>query len=263
MVDNHIHPANWGIRPTLFNIGDFGVPAYSFFVLLGLIVGLLVYFHESKGKKKLNDNGVIIAVGALLGGTIGAKLLEFAINFDFFIKNITNLSALASGRTIVGGLIGGTLGAIIAKKKFNIKEKRGNFFAPAIAIGVAIGRLGCFCVGCCYGKATNLPWGVDFGDRIMRHPTQIYESLFMIMMFVYLEKIKNREDIKPGQLFKILMLSYFTFRFFIEFIRTEPVIIAGLTVFQIISLIVIIYLVRENIKQLFIKIGRSYAPNRK
>ncbi len=263
MIDDHFHPVNWGIKPILFYINNFGVPAYSFFVGLGLAVGLAVYFYEAKKQNKQSQNGFYIVMGALLGGAIGAKVLEFAINFNFFIANLDNPAALASGRTIVGGLIGGMLGAIITKKIIGTKEKRGNLFAPAVAIGVAIGRLGCFFVGCCYGKPTNLPWGVDFGDHILRHPTQIYESLFMLGMFIYLEKIKNRPDIKPGQLFKFLMVSYFTFRFCIEFIRVEPVIFAGLTVFQLISAGVIVYLIRDDIKKLFKILGGKINASNK
>lgn len=264
MVDDHIVPSgNWGIRPILFHIGNIDLPSYSFFVTLGLVVGLSVYFYESKKQKKMSDNGIFVVVGALVGGAIGAKILEFAINYDFFIKNIGNPANLLSGRTIVGGLIGGTIGAILTKKALGIKEKRGNLFAPAIAIGVAIGRLGCFFAGCCYGKPTGLSWwGVDFGDHILRHPTQLYESLFMLGMFIYLEKIKNRPDIKPGQLFKLLMVSYFTFRFFIESIRVEPVIFVGLTVFQIISIVVILYLVRDNTKQIIIKVREQYVSRK-
>lgn len=266
MVDSHLHPADWGIMPILFHINNLALSSYTFFVFLGLVVGIIVYFYESRKQKKLSDNGIYVAVGALVGGTIGAKVLEIAINYDFFIKNIGNPSVFISGRTIVGGLIGGTVGAILTKRILGIKEKRGNLFAPAIAIGVAIGRLGCFFVGCCYGKATNLPWGVDFGDHIPRHPTQIYESLFMLGMFVYLEKIKNRSDVKPGQLFKLLMVSYFTFRFVIEFIRVEPVTLAGLTTFQFISVVVILYLVKNNVVVTFIKVkkyvSRLYASNK-
>ena len=250
MLDDHFYPINWGIRPVLFHVGSFEVQAYSFFVLLGLVVGVVIYFYESKRHKRLSENGFFIAVGSIFGGIIGAKILELIINYKFVISNISNLALLFSGRTLVGGLIGGAMGAILTKKILGIKEKRGNYFAPAIAMGVAIGRLGCFFRGCCFGKPTNLPWGVNFGDNIPRHPTQLYESLFMLVMFIYLEKIKDSKDIKPGQLFKLLMISYFLFRFFIEFIRVEQVAFMGLTSFQLISIGVIIYLIRDNIKKI-------------
>jgi phosphatidylglycerol---prolipoprotein diacylglyceryl transferase len=247
MLDSHIYPADWGIRPILFHIGSFEIQSYSFFVLLGLIVGTAIYFYESKRQKSLSENGFFIAVGSLAGGVLGAKILEWIINYKFVISKISNFEILFSGRTIVGGLIGGTIGAILTKKFLGVKEKRGNFFAPAIAMGVAIGRLGCFFRGCCYGKQTSLPWGVNFGDNIPRHPTQLYEALFLLLMFMYLEKIKDHKDIKPGQLFKLLMIAYFTFRFFVEFVRVEPMAFSGLSAFQIISIGAIIYLVRNNI----------------
>jgi phosphatidylglycerol---prolipoprotein diacylglyceryl transferase len=247
MLDDHFYPSNWGVRPVLFHLGKIAVPSYSFFVLLGLAVGAAIYFYEAKKQKSLGENGFLIAIGSLTGGVLGAKILELIINYKLVMANISNWEVIASGRTIVGGLIGGTIGAVLTKKILGIKEKRGNLFAPAVAMGVAIGRLGCFFRGCCYGQPTDLPWGVNFGDDIPRHPTQLYESLFMLAMFVYLEKVKNKENIKPGQLFKTLMISYFVFRFFIEFIRVEPVVFAGLTLFQIISIGVIIYLVRGNI----------------
>jgi len=264
MPDDHLIPnvPHWGIKPILFQIGGFSVTSYAFFVTLGLVVGIGLYIYESRrGRKRVGENGIYIAIGALLGGAIGAKVFEFIINYNFVLANINNPSVLLSGRTITGGLIGGAIGAILTKKYFGIKEKRGNLFAPAIALGVAIGRLGCFFTGCCYGKPTGVSWwGVDFGDYILRHPTQIYEALFMLGMFIYLEKIKDRPDIKPGKLFKMLMVSYFSFRFLIEFIRVEPVVFAGLTVFQLISLVVIVYLTRENIKK-FLKrmVGKIYA----
>ena len=171
-------------------------------------------------------------MGALIGAAIGAKILDFIVDYRYFSANFYNVEALFYGKTIIGGFIGGIIGAKITKKIFKIDAKKGNLFAPAIAIGVAIGRIGCFLRGCCYGKPTNLPWGVNFGDGILRHPTQIYESIFMLGMFVYLETIKNKKNIKPGQLLKILMVSYFTFRFFIEFIRAQDIAFFGVYGFQ-------------------------------
>lgn len=239
-------PADWGVRPVLFHIFGLGVPAYSFFALAGLAAGAAIYFHEAKRQKKLTEEGFFIFIGALAGGALGAKLLELAINYRYVLAH-PSLETLYSGRTIIGGLIGGTLGAMVTKRLLGITERRGNFFAPAVAAGVAIGRLGCFCRGCCYGKPTGLPWGADFGDRVARHPTQLYEGLFMALMFVYLEKVKDRPGIKPGELFGRMALGYFIFRFFSEFLRTEPPALAGLTVFQIISIGAIIYLSREKL----------------
>ena len=143
MAAEHSVPDHWGIRPVLFHVGGFGVPAYSFFVLLGLAVGVAIYFYEAKRVKKLTEQGFFIFIGSLAGGALGAKLMELAINYKLVLA-AASPELLMSGRTIVGGLIGGAAGAMLTKKAMGLTERRGNFFAPAIAAGLAIGRLGCF-----------------------------------------------------------------------------------------------------------------------
>ena len=245
MIDDHIIPetVGWGIKPILFNIGNFGIPSYSFFLILGFLVGLGLYIYYARKENKMNENTFFIIFGALIGGTLGAKIPIWIINYKLIIANWTNLTYILSGRTIVGGLIGGTLGAYVTKKIFNIKVKRGNLFAPSIAIGDSIGRIGCFLRGCCYGKPTNMNFGVNFGDNILRYPTQLFESFFAFLMFIYLLYFKkNKKDLKDGELFLIFMNYYFIFRFFIEFIRVEMVVLFGLTIFQLAAIGVIVYL---------------------
>ena len=254
MIDIHNYPAidlEWGVKPVLFQIGGLAIPSYAFFVALGLAVGIFVYYLEAKKHKQADENSFFIVLGAIFGGTLGAKLLFWILNYQFIIDHLQNLTILFSGRTIIGGLIGGMIGAKVTKRILKIKTKRGNLFAPGIALGVAIGRLGCFLRGCCFGEETGLIWGVDFGDHIARHPTQIYESLFMFGMFLYLYRIKNRPNILPGELFKILMIWYFMFRFLIEFIRVEKIAWIGLTFFQWIALLVIVYFLRDIIINIF------------
>lgn len=241
VIDSHAHPADWGIRPVLFEVGGFGVPAYAFFVLLGLVAGVAYFIADLRKSGRSNGNGLVIATGAIAGGILGAKLFEWVLNYRFLIDHLSDPAVWLSGRTIVGGLIGGKIGAVLTKRAFGIRERRGNEIAPAVAIGVMVGRFGCFFRGCCYGTPTDLPLGVNFGDGILRHPTQLYESLFMLGMFVWLVYRKRQGDPSPGRLFSILMLWYFTFRFTIEFIRIEPVVFAGLTSFQLISLVVALY----------------------
>jgi phosphatidylglycerol---prolipoprotein diacylglyceryl transferase len=260
---NHQHPLidNWGVEPVLFHLGTIPVSSYSFFVSLGIIAGALVYYFEARKQRQVNEHSFLIAVGALAGAALGAKMLEILINVD----NIDSLNSLAafllSGRTIIGGLIGGTLGAMLTKKILHIQTKKGNLFAPAVALGVAIGRIGCFLNGCCYGQPTKLPWAINFGDGIMRHPTQLYESLFMLAMFIVLKTYYKQKPVKPGYLFKVLMIWYFIFRFLVEFIRVERIAFWHLTYFQIIATFVLLYLALDDIKLLTIKLienGRKF-----
>jgi phosphatidylglycerol---prolipoprotein diacylglyceryl transferase len=248
MIDNYSQSLNWGIRPILFYFGNWPVSSYSFFIFLGLTVGLVIYYFEAKKQNDLNEKSFYIIFGSLAGGILGAKILEWLINYQIFIVHISDPGVIFSGRTIVGGLIGGLVGAKITKKIIKSKERKGNLFASAAAVGVGIGRVGCFLQGCCYGKPTDLLWGVNFGDGIRRHPTQLYEVFFLLGLFVYLEVMKRRKGIKiePGQLFVRFLILYFSFRFLIEFIRVEKLAFAGLTVFQLISIGAIIYIILSN-----------------
>ncbi|MEI6533609.1 MAG: prolipoprotein diacylglyceryl transferase [Candidatus Roizmanbacteria bacterium] len=247
MLDLHIHPVIWGVHPVLLKIGNLYIPSYGVMIVIALFIGMAWYFYEVHSSQiESEDNVIYIAIAALVGGAIGAKILVFVFNINIFSMKSLDVSAFLSGRTIVGGLIGGILAVILTKKYLKIKIKKGNLFAPAIALGLAIGRIGCFLQGCCYGIATSLPWGVNFGDGILRHPTQLYESLFALLMFFYLLYCKKHKP-APGQLFRMFITNYFIFRFLIEYIRVEPKIYMGLSIYQIFSIIVIIYQFRHKL----------------
>jgi len=241
MLDYHTLPAqDWGVYPVLFKISNFSMESYSFFVALAIIAGILVFYWEARKHKSANEKTFYVVIAALVGGALGSKIPVWVFHFREIIAALPDIGPILSGRTIVGGLIGGTLGVMLIKKYLHMNEKKGNLFAPAIALGIAIGRIGCFLRGCCYGIPTTLPWGVNFGDGILRHPTQIYESIFVLCLFVYLQKAKKKNP-APGQLFRFFMISYFIFRFLIEFIRVETKIFLGLSGFQWSALLVLIY----------------------
>ena len=245
MLDNHYVPEGYGII-TNFTFGDTKISTYSFFVILGLIIGTLWFYltipNEEKDKK---NNSYLIVISALIGGFVGSKIVVMFENFNILVENPAYLkNFLFTGKSIVGGLIGGYIGVRIIKKIKNIPNIRcGNQIAPAIALGMAIGRIGCFLTGCCYGIETNLPIGVNFGDGIYRIPTQLIEMLFCIVLFIYLlYKQKKGKNLIDGILFKELVLYYFVFRFFIEFIRDTNKNIIFLSIYQVICLIGIIFI---------------------
>lgn len=235
MNASHPEDVGWGIRPVLFSVGGVGVPSYGFFILLALIVGICVYWREARRNRSMSENTLYIALAAVVGGILGAKIPIAILHTRELFTGDGAWALLWSGRSIVGGLAGGAIAVFLVKRRLKMTERKGNLFAPAIALGVAVGRIGCFLRGCCHGTPTRLPWGVDFGDGVARHPTQLYESLFMLVLFAILA-VAKRKTTHPAVLFWALMFSYFTFRFFVEFIRTEEVWWLGLTLFQWISL---------------------------
>jgi len=103
-------------------------------------------------------------------------------------------------------------------------------------VAVGVGRLSCFVAGCCYGTETSLPWGVDFGDGRLRHPTQLYEFIFHLSAAAALAWLKRRGMFRQ-QLFKLYIISYLVYRFATEFIRPEPRLVGPLTGYQIAALL--------------------------
>jgi phosphatidylglycerol:prolipoprotein diacylglycerol transferase len=169
-----------------------------------------------------------IALGAFCGAMIGAKL-PFALSDWHGL--LEGRVWFENGKTIVFGMVGGYAGVELAKAWLGVRVKTGDSFAVPAAGAVAVGRFSCFVAGCCHGTATTLAWGVDFGDGIRRHPTQLYEVAFHATMAVILS-ILQRRGLFRGQLIKLYIMSYLTYRFTTEFLRPEPILVLHLTGYQ-------------------------------
>ena len=169
-----------------------------------------------------------IALGAFCGAMIGAKLPFALADWHAFLEG---RAWFENGKTIVFGMVGGYAGVELAKAMLGVRAKTGDGFAVPVAGAVAVGRLGCFAAGCCHGVATTLPWGVDFGDGLRRHPTQLYEMAFHATLAIVLA-ILQRRGMFRGQLIKLYIIAYLIYRFATEFLRPEPVLALGLTGYQ-------------------------------
>ncbi len=171
---------------------------------------------------------MLIGLGAFCGAMIGAKLPFALADWEGLL---TGRAWLENGKTIVFGMVGGYLGVELAKAGLGVRVKTGDGFGVPVAGAVAVGRLSCFAAGCCHGVATGLPWGVDFGDGVRRHPTQLYELAFHTSAAVVLAALQRRGRFR-GQLIKLYILAYLAYRFATEFLRPEPVLAVGLTGYQ-------------------------------
>ena len=170
-----------------------------------------------------------LAWAAFIGAGLGAKIpFVIAAGHEHWL---TPHAWLSDGKTILAGMAGGYLAVEIAKKILGVRAKTGDAIAFPLAVCVAVGRWGCFFNGCCVGTETHLPWATDFGDGVGRHPTQIYESLFHLAMAVVLWHVARRGLLRWQRL-KLYLIAYCAFRFATEFIRREPRVVGGLTVYQ-------------------------------
>jgi prolipoprotein diacylglyceryltransferase len=133
-----------------------------------------------------------------------------------------------------------------------VKRSTGDAFVYPLIVGTAVGRIGCFLTGLSdrtYGIATTLPWGVDFGDGIYRHPTQFYEIIFLLLLMVVL-RIRRRYPRQEGDVFKFYMVGYLGFRFWIDFLKPDFHPILGISAIQIACLLGLIYY-RHSISYFF------------
>jgi len=169
-----------------------------------------------------------IGLGAFCGAMIGAKLPFVLADWEGLLSG---RAWFENGKTIVFGLVGGYFGVELAKALLGVRVKTGDSFAVPVAAALAIGRLACFAAGCCHGTVTTLPWAVDFGDGLRRHPTQLYESAFHLAAALVLAWLLRRGFLR-GQLIKLYFIAYLIYRFLTEFIRPEPVVALGLTGYQ-------------------------------
>jgi len=190
-----------------------------------------------------SNNRLSIILGAALGALVGSRLVGFLEN-PLIEFTLNNAITLLNTKTIMGGLFGGLLGVELAKKIINESQSSGDLFVFPIILGIFIGRVGCFISGInefTYGKVTTSAFGMDLGDGLLRHPTSLYELFFLIFLFIALKTVNNRLQLKNGDLFKIFMLSYFGFRFCIEFLKPNVFYTIGLSSIQILCVICWLY----------------------
>jgi phosphatidylglycerol:prolipoprotein diacylglycerol transferase len=202
--------------------------AYPFIILLAVATGVLLSRRTMPALGLSARERLGIGLGAFCGGMIGAKLPFVLADWEGLVSG---RAWFENGKTIVFGLVGGYFGVEAAKWVLHVRIKTGDGFAVPVAAAVAVGRLACFCAGCCYGTVTARPWGVDFGDGLSRHPTQLYEFAFHLSAALVLDQLQRR-GLFRGQLIKLYILTYLLYRFATEFIRPEPVLRLGLTGYQ-------------------------------
>jgi len=207
---------------------------YPLFTLLACVAGAIASFCTSKytaDRIQLSRvDKTFIVLSGFCGAIIFAKL-PFVLLTDDLLHNAGSI--LLSGKTVLLGLVGGYLGVELGKWIRAVKTKTGDSFGVPVAVAIGVGRLGCFFGGCCYGVETRLPWGVVFPmiDQHPRHPNQLYEATFHLVMATVLFWMLKNGNLK-GQLIKFYFLAYFVFRFLTEFLRPEIHWAGGLSAYQ-------------------------------
>ncbi len=232
--------------PIDISIGNIVIQSHAVFELLAFFIGYryFIYIRKFKTQDPLSPNAeTMIIIGMAIGAFIGSRLIASLENPELFM-NPTSWIYYIGNQTIAGGLIGGFVGVEIVKKIIGIKRKTGDLFVYPLILGIIIGRIGCFLKGVSdgtVGNVSNLPWAFDQGDGLPRHPTSLYEILFLILVWIFLKKVENKQILKNGDLFSIFMMLYLLFRVIIEFIKPTNSLILNLSSIQIFAGLFVLY----------------------
>jgi phosphatidylglycerol:prolipoprotein diacylglycerol transferase len=241
------------MHPILFEIGGFPVYTYGVLLaaayLLGLQFALMRARRRGLDPNRVMDLGIWIIVSALAG----AKLLLLIVEWDTYTRNPGELLTLVrSGGVFYGGLIAAVVVALIYLRRYRMPVWQvTDVFAPGIALGHVIGRLGCLFAGCCFGKPTSVPWAITFHNEYAQqnvgtplnvplHPTQLYEAGAELLILALLLMTERRGRPFPGRTFWGYMLLYGISRFVIEFFRGDSRGTVGMfSTSQFVSLLII------------------------
>ncbi|MFQ5646004.1 MAG: prolipoprotein diacylglyceryl transferase [bacterium] len=217
------------MHPILFTIGPVKVYTYGLLISLGFIIASTVAAGRA-GKEGLDPEPVMdLAFYSLIAAIVGSRLLYAVVNYRYFLADPLRIFKLWEGGLVFyGGLIGAVgVGVWYVRKQQLPVWLTLDVFAPSIALGQGIGRLGCFAAGCCYGRKCDLPWAVTFTNQkglaplgIPLHPTQLYASFNLIMIFSFLSWFRKRRSFE-GQIFALYLIIYSIHRFIIEFFRSD------------------------------------------
>jgi len=223
------------MHPILFEIGRF--PVYTYGVLLAAAYLLGLQFALVRARKRgLDANRVMdLGIWIIISALAGAKLLLLIVEFDTFGRNPRELlTLLRSGGVFYGGLIAAVVVALWYLRRHRMPMWTvTDVFAPGIALGHVIGRMGCFFAGCCFGSPTEVPWAITFHNpyaaenvgtplNVPLHPTQLYEAGAELLILGLLLATEKRGRPFPGRTFWAYMFLYGISRFIIEFYRGDP-----------------------------------------
>lgn len=210
--------------PIIIHLGELQIYAHTLFELLAFFAGFRYYLYlRSPEQDAITDEGRLwIIIGATFGALLGSRLIGGLEDPQRFFSGSAGWLYYYQSKTIVGGLLGGLWGVEIAKKIIGEKHSSGDLFTFPILLGMIIGRIGCFSMGVyepTYGLPSDLPWAMDLGDGLLRHPTALYEIVVLVLIWIGLKVVESRVDLVSGARFKLFMVAYLIYRLLVEFIR--------------------------------------------
>ena len=241
------------MHPILFSIGTWPVYSYGVLLALAYLAGLQLAVMRARRAgldgAKVMDLGIYLIIAAL----VGAKLMLVLVDFQYFRSQPRELLSLVrAGGVFYGGLLAALGVAIFLVRRYQLRIwTTADLFAPGIALGHVVGRLGCLMAGCCYGTPTTMPWAITFTNPLAAsnvgtplgiplHPTQLYDAGAELLILIILLVTERRGKAFEGRTFWLYMLLYGISRFVVEFYRGDDRgTVMGVSTSQFVSLLVV------------------------
>jgi len=216
--------------PVLFRWSGLTVYAYGFFLATGFVAGAIFAILAARREGISIERIIDLFFYTIFSAIVGSRLLFVLVNFDFYRKNPLHVFRIWEGGLVFyGGLVLAAGVSIGYMRRHRLPIwKMADLFSPSVALGLFFGRVGCFFAGCCYGKATDLPWAVTFTDpnslarlNTPLHPAQLYDAANGLAIFFFLLWMRRRKAF-DGEIFWLFLLLYSVTRFLIEMLRGDP-----------------------------------------
>ena len=231
--------------PVYLWLGPVAVHPHWGFEALAYFVGARLYgsLKARTGDPLAPADRWSVVAAAFVGAAVGSKLLHWLAHPALTLAQWQDPLFLLGGKSVVGALVGGLVAVEWTKRRIGVTRATGDLFAIPLGVGIAIGRLGCFLTGLedhTHGLPADLPWAVDYGDGVRRHPAQLYEIAFLLLGLLPLLAWVRRRRHREGDLFKLFMVVYLGFRLLLELLKPgEP--IAGLNAIQWVCLATLVW----------------------
>ena len=224
--------------PVTISVGSFQIPLHPVAETLGIFIGFryFLYLRKKQGDSIASANRVWILIAAIFGSFIGSRFIGGLENPLELSKAENVLVYFYQNKTVLGGFLGGLFAVELTKKMIGETRASGDLFVFPLILSLMIGRIGCFSMGVyeeTYGTQTSLPWGMNLGDGVLRHPVTLYEILFLFILWIIIVSAEKKWRFENGARFKIFMMAYITFRFFLDFIKPHYTFSIGMSTIQL------------------------------
>lgn len=230
--------------PLEIQLGAAHIHAHLLFEMLAYTLGYRLYVWQRSRSRDLisDDHRWWIFTGAAAGAFLGSHLLGVLERPAEL--NQLNWLVWLNNKTVMGGFLGGLIGVETTKKMIGVRVSSGDLMVYPLIFALVIGRLGCHFAGLedgTHGLPAALPWAIDFGDGIPRHPVNLYEIIALLLLAGVIRSLEKQQPLSDGMRFKIFMIGYLIWRFFVEWLKPAWLFPFGLSSIQLACLAGLFY----------------------